>query len=1087
MKKRLLNLLLVLILAATTVMFVGCSASGEVDSSLTPGVVAGEDTVVTDLKYKPEVYEANIAVYGAIGKLSEYQTYRLEGNGKSVANKGFIVYEQVTGGVGIKHGDEFYTSSTSDSTFVHVMHEAFTKGDNVVYRKDGGAMKNTEKSVYKSVYGVTPDKLLSGQIFNDDTIKYAELVSSADGVYTYKVVLDGNAANAILSYQMREFGGLNGLPTFTGDTIFNLDIAEDFTPIRYSYTSKYKVSTSFLGEIDCEENYSVEFSGYNEENAIPDTDKFNAAMNSEPSTVTPSEPVKGDENKQKIVDALLNSDIENGVTLRGEIIYDGMKLPVKLDLKANINDILAGKIDLRTAVDARLSISSLGDDLSVIYHNGKVYMSALGLKVAFDLPASGLENLGDMISSVDLSSMVNVTADGDYYTVTLNEAIETIIKRVLVENGLAGDGVDEAFNLGLTLYIPNDRVGVIEGNFATDTINAGLKFNLSDEEFILPDLTEYVTELKTGFDLSVKVASVTINGSLYATYDTTETDPLKALKAEAVITLDDTLKMLLGITDGMEGLPGWLSKIGTADTINVIYENRKMALMTVENGEPTFVMEIPLGVSTTETYSEVGDTVSSIFAILSQLFTVNADANGVVVSLNPELTTFVQEFLWAPLTEKFIDLAGEIGIIIPAILETYNPLADLGISVTTNDSGIPTLALYLDVYVLNGNGLYESLMDAINDAFAGGADNMGLVYVDWKDYKIGRLIEIAIPLCVSESVGEYEYEWSIDSILEVNAEATTVINAISELAELEISDEYVAKLEAAKAAYDVLSENAVKLVYNAKNGEVFTEYKNNYDRYKKSVDDFAVECVKENGKITAYNNFNAAQIEYFKTAYANAYATFIEKRTASEATAAETLKTAVAALETVDLAAMTDEQLYEYFCKIETLNNNAARLIAESVSDETREKLATFTTSAVKAYVTRFATLAENAVNELKDPKDKTVDGMNALYAKYESFYETYGSDFSESVLKAEMDAVDDKFQAKCTFVSLYLGNGYGFRKNAVTTVENAIDDLVNSTSYSDEEKQAIIEGIDSLLDLTDETAIRNLEAYNAFKEAFGA
>lgn len=1064
MKKKILNLLLVLILAATTVMFVGCSASGGVDSSLTPGVVTGEDTVVTDLKYKPEVYEANIAVYGAIGKLSEYQTYSLEGHGKSVANKGFIVYEQVTGGTGIKHGDEFYTSSTSDSTFVHVMHEAFAKGDNVVYRKDGGAMKNTEKSVYKSVYGVTPDKLLSGQIFNDDTIKYAELVSSADGVYTYKVVLDGNAANAVLSYQMKEFGGLSGLPTFTGDTIFNLDITEDFTPIRYSYTSKYRVSTSFLGEIDCEENYSVEFSGYNEENEIPDTNKFNAAMNSEPSTVTPSETVKGDENKEKIVDALLNSDIENGVTLRGEIIYNGMKLPVKLDLRANVNDILAGKIDLRTAVDARLSISSLGDDLSVIYHDGKVYMSALGLKVAFDLPESGLDSLGGMLSSVDLSGMVNVTVDGDYYTVTLSEAIETIVKQILVEYGLAGDGVDEAFNLGLTLYIPNDRVGVIEGNFVTDTINAGLKLNLSDEEFILPDLTEYVSELKTGFDLSVKVGMFTINGSLYATYDATETDPLKALRAEAVVTLDDTLKQLLGMAGMMTSdLPAWFGKIGTADTINVVYENRKMALMTMEKGEPTFVMEIPLGVSSTETYSDVGDTVSSTFELLSQLFTVNANAEGVVIRLNPDMLAFVQEFLWAPLTETFIELAGPMGMFIPAMLGTYNPLADLGISVTTNDSGVTVLAVYIDVYELDG---------------------MESVYADWKEYEIQRLLEIALPLCVSESVGEYEYRWNIDGLLADNAEAITVVNAISELAAVEISDEYLAKLGAAKAAYDALSENAKKLVYNAEGGEVFETYKANYDKYKKAVDDFAVECVKEDGKITAYNGFNAAQIEYFKTAYASAYATFIEKRTASEATAAETLKTAVAALETVDLATMTDDELYEYFCKIETLNDNAAKLIAESVSDETREKLATFTLAAVKAYVTRFATLAENAVNELKYTVG-TVDEMNALYAKYESFYETYGSAFSESVLKAEMDKVDDKFQAKCTFVSLYLGNGYGFRKNAVTTIETAIDDLVNNASYSDEEKQTIVEGIDALLENTDETAVRNLEAYNSFKEAF--
>ena len=181
---------------------------------------------------------------------------------------------------------------------------------------------------------------------------------------------------------------------------------------------------------------------------------------------------------------------------------------------------------------------------------------------------------------------------------------------------------------------------------------------------------------------------------------------------------------------------------------------------------------------------------------------------------------------------------------------------------------------------------------------------------------------------------------------------------------------------------------------------------------------------------------------------------------------------------------MTDDELYEYFCKIETLNDNAAKLIAESVGDETRQKLATFTIAAVKAYVTRFATLAENAVNELKYTVG-TVDEMNALYAKYESFYATYGLAFSESVLKSEMDKVDDKFQAKCTFVSLYLGNGYGFRKNAVTTIETAIDDIVNNASYSDEEKRAIIGGIDALLENTDETAVRNLEAYNSFKEAF--
>ncbi len=71
----------------------------------------------------------------------------------------------------------------------------------------------------------------------------------------------------------------------------------------------------------------------------------------------------------------------------------------------------------------------------------------------------------------------------------------------------------------------------------------------------------------------------------------------------------------------------------------------------------------------------------------------------------------------------------------------------------------------------------------------------------------------------------------------------------------------------------------------------------------------------------------------------------------------------------------------------------------------------------------------------------------------------------------------------KCYLVDYYVKYfGYGFRKNSVIVLENAIDDLVNNTSYSTEEKQSIINGIDSLIKKTDESAIRNIEEYNEYK-----
>ncbi len=178
MRKTHLAAILLVFVMMTAALLVACSPE-------VPAPTAGQDTVVYGMKKTPDKVDAKTAVFATLGTLDQAQSYVTEGKGKTVAQKGYITYTQNSEGYFVKHVDEYYNRSVSTSPFVNVKHEAFLKGANIATRKDGGEIVNNTTESYKSVYGVTPDKLLSGHVFNQDTIIHAELVDQTDGKYTF--------------------------------------------------------------------------------------------------------------------------------------------------------------------------------------------------------------------------------------------------------------------------------------------------------------------------------------------------------------------------------------------------------------------------------------------------------------------------------------------------------------------------------------------------------------------------------------------------------------------------------------------------------------------------------------------------------------------------------------------------------------------------------------------------------------------------------------------------------------------------------------------------------------------------------------
>lgn len=409
------SLIMVAVMAVISLAFVGCKK--EINSA--PVEKAGESTVIESVNGSPAELSATDVAFAYLGKQKSFTSYKTVTTGSTKAEKGIIKYEQKINNAAYKNGDEYFENSTSNSVFVKMQHQAFVKGDKVVYRNSAdGELYVSEKANYKDVYGVSPDDVaLGGYIMNAQTIRFAEKTQENDGLLTYRFVLDGATAGVNAVKQMKEFGGLDGYPVFHSVVLY-LTVKSDWTPVKLLVESNYDISIKVLGNLTCTQSLTTEFSDVQGKVEIPSTEEFNAKLGT-----TPTEVVGGESQKSPfmhIAETFAEQDYDKGVhfgvnfglgLLSDEMVSDS-DLYLKVDKTAIANKDYLGAVSMRMDID----VSKMGF-----------------IMVMLPMAVPGLEDTAILSSTENLSGVsLYYIGDGNLY-VAFKDNNQTIRKIITVD------------------------------------------------------------------------------------------------------------------------------------------------------------------------------------------------------------------------------------------------------------------------------------------------------------------------------------------------------------------------------------------------------------------------------------------------------------------------------------------------------------------------------------------------------------------------------------------------------------------------------------------------------------------------------
>ncbi len=1079
MKRKTLVTLLTAILIVCMTAFVACS------TNTTPDVQVSKDTVLTEVSGTPGEIDDKLAVFAVLGKLQKSSGYSSEGTGKSVAQKGFIRYEQNTSSVFIKNGDEYYTEYLSNSTFVNLKHEAFEKGSNVAMREDDGEISNHTYEDYANTYGVTPSKLLSAHIYNRNTISYITHKLNEDDTVTFTMVLDKDTAHALCVYQMRQFGGLNGFPAFTDDTTLELTVNKNFTPVSLKYKSNYDVNVTVLGTVSCTEEFLTTFDFTNVKE-IPDTDKFNEALGTTPTVIEEDDDDVVDQDAQAVVNALLSLDVTHGVTANGVLSIGDIDLNFKVNFAVDVDKIVSGESDVLDAIQAKLSLFG-SDKLTCTYQNGKFYVNFLGKKYAFTAPENDEEADVEEIENLKLGDVLKIVKSQDKdgtYIVTLSDDLNDQAFDFFNKYGLAEN--KENFSLQAELYLPGATIGTATATLKTEKLKVTAKLNLSDEKYDeVINEEEYSTEIGFGasfyLDLSGSFNTfdsedAAVKGQVNLIYDTEETNPVKAFKAQMDLTILPTLGNVITFAKNYSSdIPDALVALASASHISVYFENGNLyavAYKTVNEVEqPYFIKQFDISLLSDDDddgeESNIGATIAEIFDMLDVRYsndmltiTPNETALTKLRSLWNKLPTFIAQ-----------NLGHSAAAMLPGMFGINNaPLSNVELNVSPEDEA---LTLTVTAFTVGGK----------------------VPYVEGKTYPEKKVIELGIAL---EDPSDYTYDVDIDAILKDDEKASVVRDGfdgadfvVSEALSKLTSDDLVSVLEdyaqALQAKYDALTDEQKAYVYNYK--DLYTEYVNAFTSADKFIT-LASDSTKSISTLnTSYNKLNDYQLKYVelkcKEDNSNALNSYIEKRTQNESAKLSKFNTDVEKLDTTkDLSSMTLNQLKTYLSSLISLNTTAKSLYKANLTEENLNKLEGELNRATKAYSTvalaKFNAVIETLNDFVTADEDDlpSVDEMNEFYNTNKTLYSTYYNTVKDAPFEKD-DAFIGTAYLLNSLVNQYNGS-FGFRQVALRVADKELASLdVNYSTYED--FTAKMTALNTLVATFDETALSAYAKYTYY------
>jgi len=621
--------------------------------------------------------------------------------------------------------------------------------------------------------------------------------------------------------------------------------------------------------------------------------------------------------------------------------------------------------------------------------------------------------------------------------------------------------------------MPDDRISAVYATMSTDEKELGISATIANELYNVPESFEdYETKVSFGADVSLALSpslfgvAFEVNCNLSFAYDTSISDPAKAFKAEAKITLDDMLKSMLGLVPAMmpDG-PAWLSLVGSADEMLIDYKDGAIYVAFVAEEKTIYVNkvdlpEIDLGTKTTETYSS--DDVSMIAALLPELieFDYDKENNIFTLAVKQNIIDLVNSMFMSELPDVIFDNLGETGALLLAFLDLSNPLGGINVKYDAENG-----ALSLNVELLNV-----------------GMESVYNPNVEYEKYTF-----LSLGLKGNDEISDFSFDF--ETALSDDALAAPIREGIAELNGVIYTTENAQKFADLKAAYEALTEDQKLLVYNY---ESLSEYEDSAKSDKAAVDKFAA---SEEKKDYTFNNFTEAQKEYFVTAYADAANAYFATRYESEKTKVQEINKSINELDT-NVENLTADKLIELIIKVSGIMTQVEGLSEQSALEVDTVKL----NAAAKAITDKYAELlkaeAETLLAELKEMNQafdewssfsKTVDEMITFYNKNSEFYTERCDDLANYKAWELMVENHSDVLSCCMKANYYISSGRGFKAGAVKSIIDAIDAL-DSTTMTTEQLTAAIEKIETLMEIVeDENAITNLEKLEEIKNSMKA
>lgn len=1012
-----------------------------------------KDTLYHIEKKSPQDLSPEEAIYASLGKLDRTSTYLKSGTSFVYAEKDTVSYQWSTTILSIKNQEMYYQEYQLDTSCVSFHHEAFLENDKIAFRKDGGNIACATKEDYIAYYGLSPDKILSGYLFNQDTLLSPTLTSYNEETFTYRFSLDPKTSTASTSKMMFRLGNMETLPTYQTPLLFTLKINKDFTPIECSYQAQYTSSSASYGELSCKENTTYTFSAYNEKIEIPDQARFHLATFLTPSPIEDTSSITA---KQELLSAFMKSDFAHGVSLSCVLPLQKENIGIELQAKVNMNKILfGGEKEIRNALDAMITLSNSNENVSIFYHENELYFNGYGRKYAFALPeetpSTYLESNG---SGQDYLSFSKVKGSQGLYQVSLKkEVLQKLLSFLPIEDILQ-EAIDiSKIDVSALIFVENEKIQKVRLQVSYLERSLGINMLYQDKTYVVPtDLDSYESKFQFEATLPLYLSPFkddVLNGELIFSYNASIPNIEEAFTMELNISLNDGLSSFLGYLENASIKGEFFSSLTKADTFRILIHNGNLTFVLTKEDQVIWISSSSLS-SLFDGLKEVDGT--SILQWLMTHFQIHIDNDQLVFTLTPTSLASFQE-LWNHLDERLIALYGEEGITLYQLLGLYQPLVDFRMRIPLKESQ-ECFFLDLDVYNVNKDEIYDETRSYTPKAY------------------------LSMKMIKEEVKEDYVFSFDVEKYLSYEEKAASFRKEIDLLKEeFALSEDYLSKLSLLEKKYNSFNKETQSLVRNALDGSLFTSLKHKYETQKKVVDDFAssldVTSLKEENHLS-YDSFTKAEHRYFTSTYSNLENAYLEKRKKDEKDQRKEIEDLYS-----NIILQENETLEE--CKNTVLSLAEIKekmLHCYSASSS----LPTFQETYEKEIQKLVSLLIEKThTYETNNGENLSFSSFVTYYEEMMSFYQTYYVELLKSPYLANdiLNLASNFENEKATFF-YYLNGNKGIRSTAKMQIQEAIEEAKELENDDLENQLALIE---KLMDKVKKENINNYETYLLLKQ----